>query len=96
MVAVLHTWGYGGGWYSWNNGCPEILFDPTIVAMVERTVPVEQIMLHIIVRYGDEIYTGGVDTLRIRWVPVGTRFRVQEYDGSERIILEEDHPWITA
>ena len=39
--------------------------------------------------FGEEfkdVYCGGTNNLIIKWVPVGTRFRIDEYDGSESII----------
>jgi hypothetical protein len=35
--------------------------------------------------YGDGFYAGGARDLRIEWLPIGTLFRVDEYDGSESI-----------
>lgn len=35
-VAVLYSPGYGAGWYTWNSARPECLFDPEIVALVEK------------------------------------------------------------
>lgn len=35
-VAVLYSPGYGAGWYTWNSECPECLFDPELVALVEQ------------------------------------------------------------
>lgn len=41
-------------------------------------------------------YFGGVEDLTIMWVPIGTEFRIEEYDGSESIFLKENEYWLTA
>ena len=38
----------------------------------------------------EEVFTGGRDGLYIKWVPEGTKFRIDEYDGAESIITDED------
>jgi hypothetical protein len=96
-VAVLVSPGYGAGWYTWNMSHPSILFDPKIVDMVLSNAEVREIEVYVDQTYGeDEIYTGGVGDLVIRWVPKGARFRINEYDGSESLVLESDEQWITA
>jgi hypothetical protein len=37
-------------------------------------------------------YNGGIDQLKVSWVPKGSRFEIEEYDGSEsvRIFGPED------
>ena len=45
------------------------------------------------VRYPD-MYTGGMDDLTVAWLPVGTAFRIHEYDGSESIEVREELNWI--
>ena len=44
----------------------------------------------------DYFYPGGADGLRIEWLQEGTRFRIDEYDGSENIVTEHDQEWLTA
>jgi hypothetical protein len=43
-----------------------------------------------------EVYCGGLEDLVITWVPVGERFRIEEYDGSESLVLESNQRWMTA
>jgi hypothetical protein len=47
------------------------------------------------VRYPD-MYTGGMDDLEVAWLPVGTAFRIHEYDGSESIEIREELNWKIA
>ena len=34
--------------------------------------------------------------LEIEWIPVGTEFRIHEYDGAENIELKEELNWFIA
>ena len=94
-VAVLVSPGFGAGWSSWNYQYPEMLFDPKIVAMVETEQSDEAILAYCQEKY-PEGYFGGVDDLEIVWLPVGTCFRIQEYDGSESLEIREDIHWQVA
>jgi hypothetical protein len=47
--------------------------------------------------YGeDDVYTGGASDLKVVWVPQGSQFRIEEYDGSESLKLKDSEDWITA
>lgn len=88
-VAVLYSPGFGGGWSTWADVAisDHLLFDPDVVAWVEggKTGPFPDLKA----KYGDDhFYPDDIETLEIKWLPVGTRFIVQEYDGSEYIALE--------
>jgi hypothetical protein len=95
-VAVLYSPGYGAGWYSWH--CiPEAIFHPKLVELVENDRHSEITPEWITENLNEEnVYTGGVMDLEIAWVPVGTKFKISEYDGSESIIFEEDLDLIIA
>lgn len=98
-VAVLYSPGYGAGWSTWAD--PELqerlLFDPAVVAWVEagKEGPLPDLEQ----KYGvlaEGFYDGGSKVLSIRWVPLGVRFRIHEYDGSESVILESEEQWFVA
>lgn len=87
-VAVLYSPGYGAGWSTWNKEFKrQLIFEPTIVQMLEDGIPYHEIENYVTSTYPNEIYTGGVDQLEIRWIPEGTLFTIKEYDGSETIQL---------
>lgn len=91
-VAVLFSRGYGAGWGSWNYGVHDvIMFHPKIVQMVEdeREMEITEEWLEKELGLKD-VYTGGCEGLYIEWVPEGTKFRIDEYDGAERIITIDD------
>ena len=92
-VGVLVSPGFGAGFYTW--GYPmEAIFDPTLIELVENE-KVQEAVDYCEAKWEGE-YSGGVQDLRVFWVPEGTKFQITEYDGSESIEFLEDINWITA
>ena len=99
-VAVLVSPGFGAGWSTWAYSGEEdnrdfMLFDPTLVAMVERGDSVEAIESYVTGLY-PHTYCGGADDLTIFWLPEGTAFRIHEYDGSESVEIRDEMDWKIA
>ena len=94
QVAVLYSPSHGGGWYSWNPAYPELLFDPAIVEFLEKQ-QLEELKVYITLKYPD-VYTGGLDGLMVGWLPEGTEFIIEEYDGAESIKIKSTVNWIQA
>lgn len=86
MVAVLVSPGYGAGWSTWSSN-PSIMFDPAIVEWVENGKvghpPTEE-------------YPGGLGEVEIHWLPVGAKFRIDEYDGHETLVRASQEVWTEA
>lgn len=104
-VGVLYAPGYGAGWSTWNYDHPDIMFDASIVHMVEEMNKCEsdearEEMLHSILNYCAKEYEGGyfggADDLVVCWMPKGTLFKINEYDGSESIEYKENDYWSEA
>lgn len=105
-VAVLVSPGYGAGWSTWSlEKDKELMFDPQVVALVEDRDEerittkqlVELVESYCLQKYGEHaIYCGGVEDLVIHWIPEGTQFKINEYDGSESIEYKENNHWVTA
>ena len=95
LVAVLISPDFGAGWSTWNSEIPEIIFDPVVVGMVEDGTDSKTIEAYCEAKYPNG-YFGGADNLIVQWIPVGTQFRIHEYDGSETLELKDVLPWITA
>lgn len=93
-VAVLYSPGFGSGWYTWNQEFPELIFSPAIVKLVEQE-KFDELETYMELKY-PEVFKGGMMDLEIEWIPVGTEFRIHEYDGSESIELKEELNWLTA
>ena len=99
-VAVLVSPGYGAGWSTWAYSGEEdyrdfMLYNPTLVDMVERKVPAEAIEAYVNSVHPNT-YCGGANDLTIEWLPVGTAFRIHEYDGSESLEIRDDMIWNIA
>jgi hypothetical protein len=93
-VAVLYSPNYGGGWYSWNEEVPELLFDADIVKAVlaNDAEGAERIAKE---KYSG-ICTAGAADLKIEWLPVGTAFEIEEYDGAESVHVFGTHRYHVA
>jgi hypothetical protein len=89
-VAVLISQGYGAGWYTWHRDNQELLFSPKLVEMVEQNRKKEIDDQWILENLGIDMYAGGSDGLEIHWLPIGTIFCIEEYDGFETIRTIED------
>ena len=83
-VAVLVSYGYGAGWYSWNED-KRLLFHPKLVEMVEQGRNNEITDEWVLENIGIEMYTGGAGGLDIVWLDEGTAFEIDEYDGAESL-----------
>ena len=99
-VAVLVSPGFGAGWSTWSYVGEEdyrnfMLFDPTLVDMVERGASAETIETYVTSMHPGT-YCGGADDLTIQWLPVGTAFRIHEYDGAESVEIRDDMNWTIA
>lgn len=90
LVAVLISHGFGAGWYSWNTEHQQLLFHPKLVEMVEQDRRNEIDNEWVKENLGIDIYADGSNGLSIYWLPVGTAFMVDEYDGAETIITLSD------
>jgi hypothetical protein len=93
-VAVLYSPGFGSGWYTWNQEFPELIFSPAIVKLVEQE-KFDELETYMELKY-PEVFKGGMMDLEIEWVPVGTEFRINEYDGAESIEVKDELYWFTA
>ena len=93
MVGVLVSTGHGAGFSTW--GYPtEAIFDPHLIYLVE-TRKEDEILEYCETKWPDE-YSGGVEDLKVVWVPEGSEFVIEEYDGAESLMLKEEYNWITA
>ena len=87
-VAVLYSPGFGAGWSTWlYNDATRLksIFEPRLVEAVERNASHEEIAVIAKETLGENFFTGGVEDLTICWIPVGTCFDIDEYQGSESI-----------
>ena len=89
-VAVAVSRGFGAGWSTWNSVNPmDARFNQLFLdGKVDE-----------VVRICDEEdlgYPGGAEDVEIEWLPVGTEFIVDEYDGSEGLQIKGETDWHVA
>lgn len=96
-VAVLYSPGYGAGWYTWHHR-KELVFHPVLVELVEqnRQEEITEELIKKLLNTDEYICILGKLRLTIDWIPEGTLFRIDEYDGAEDIIYKEDDNWLVA
>ena len=90
MVAVAVSSGYGAGWSTWNEVDPT---DARFNRLFEEGKWKEAAALCESLELG---YTGGAKQVSIKWVPEGTKFVIDEYDGSETLMTIDDYNWRTS
>ena len=94
-LGVLYSPDYGSGWSSWNS--PELAYDKRIVEYWLNKHPNAQKMKMHLERIGyHDVWMGGYNDLKIAWIPKGTIFYIDEYDGSESIETAESCGMMTA
>lgn len=93
-MKVLISPGYGAGWSTWNY--IDLAFDPDIIKMFETGANEGTMRKYIISLGYKQPYMGGYRNCKIIEVPKGTKFRIIEYDGAERIEYYDDTKWLIA
>jgi hypothetical protein len=73
---------------------PELIFEPAIAQFVEDE-KFDELQTYIELKY-PEIYKGGLMDLEVAWVPIGTEFKINEYDGAESVEFKDEIGWLTA
>jgi len=90
-VAIIFSYGFNTGWYSWNAEHEELIFSPKIVKMIEEERQSEIDNEWIEKELGiPDVYCGGAENLQILWLEKGTAFIIEEYDGAESVKTLED------
>lgn len=86
-VAVIVSYGYGAGWSTWAVEPEAALFAPDVVAWIEAGRPDDP---EVIEAFGEKYGpAGGLHQASIEWLPKGTQFMVDEYDGAESLTIIE-------
>ena len=92
MVGVLVSHGYGAGWSTWNDVDPQ---NKELVEAFENNLSDGEKMA-IAERIYPDAYHGGLLKCRVHYLPKGTQYRIEEYDGSEGLELNYDASWRIA
>lgn len=88
MVAVLVSPGFGAGWSTWSSPEDFLAMDKTLVQMAIDSKSADEVEAYLNTKDLD-IYMGGWP-VSVEWVPKGTPFRIDEYDGSESLVTTND------
>jgi hypothetical protein len=99
-VAVLYSPGFGAGWSTWvhTEGFDiKCMYDPEVVQWVLDGKPKNHFDDNYFnTKYDAYFYTGGLSQLEIAWIPLGQKFIIREYDGSEDIETVDSINWYVA
>ena len=83
-VAVLYSPRHGAGWSTWSTDhAVDLAFDRDLVLLVLADKRIDAAELAKSKYPGS--YTGGARDLQVEWLPKGTQFEIQEYDGYESV-----------
>jgi hypothetical protein len=85
-VAVCYSPGYGAGWSTWNDEYKEELCMRKEIVEFVMEKDFDGLTVFMEENYPD-VYLGGMRDLCIRMVPVGSFFKINEYDGNESVEL---------
>ncbi len=104
MSKILFSPGFGAGWITWNDERfwkTMLTWEPLIEAVekgerVNKDHPAVQSLVRKIKQdFGEEVYVCVLGADQLCVFEVSGPFRVEEYDGSESIVTEDDVGWIT-
>ena len=87
-IGVLVSYGFGAGWSTWNTPDKFYAMDRGLVQLRIKCAPIDKVEKYCN-KKGFEPYMGGWEDVQIEWLPKGTRFAINEYDGSESLLLTE-------
>lgn len=92
-VAVLISPGFGAGWSTWNDEEYRdiLLFDKRLVkAAMDGVRDCCHLVTGVIGIDEKVVFLDGWEDVSIEWLPVSTKFIVEEYNGNESILTTDD------
>ena len=88
-VAVIVSGGYGAGFSTWSDVNP---MDKRYAELILNKKFDEAIEL----AESEDIFEGGIEDCYIEWIPEGEKFRIDEYDGAESLVILNIDNYYTA
>jgi hypothetical protein len=93
-VGTIVSPGFGAGWSTWCDSeyATFLLHDKKLVEMCLKKSSVEEVDKYISDKFGEDayIYTGGWRDCSVEFLNEGQSFRIDEYDGSESLVIDND------
>jgi hypothetical protein len=97
-VAIIYHPSFGAGWYTWNEDYKEMMYHPQLVQKIlddeQKDLTEEWVKAVLGIDSEKHLYCGAAGELKIEWLPIGTAFRISEYDGFESVITKLELPEI--
>lgn len=93
-VGILVSYGYGAGWSTWND--KELAYDKRIIEKWLEKVSADEMCSYVKSLGYTKPYMGGYEQLELVFVPRGTLFRIDEYDGAEALETFDNAGFIMA
>lgn len=90
---VIYSPGYGAGWSTW--GDRQSALDQELAQAIVDKKSIDEIN-QIAEKNWPGQYKGGLAKAKVECLAEGTRFRIEEYDGHESIILFSDDTYLVA
>lgn len=91
-VGVIVSPGYGAGFSTWAND-KKICFDKEFIELILKNDEEGLVRLKE-EKYPDDYFE--YRDLKVEFVPRGTRFRIEEYDGAESLMVFNYENYLTA
>jgi len=82
-VAVAISGGFGAGWSTWNDVSAT---DGEFNLFIYN----EDLAGAQALAASRNLYDGGLEDCRLAWLPEGSSYRIEEYDGAESLITTDD------
>ena len=107
--AVLVSHGFGAGWSTWNSNClaydkrivefwlahkdNKEWMKSVDTFNTESPASKAAASFFKSIGYHNCPYMGGFNDIKLHWVPANSKWRIEEYDGAESLMFEDDYTW---
>ena len=95
-VAIIYHPSFGAGWYTWNEKYKEVMYHPQLVQKIlddeQKDLTEEWVKAVLGIPKDEHLCVLAAGELEIEWLPIGTPFKISEYDGAESVITKFELP----
>ena len=98
-VAVLVAPSFGAGWSTWNSELADFFtLDKGLVQLALSKASMDDVKAYLDNALPDHEYLCllGWGDISVHWLPIGTAFRIHEYDGSESLVVYNPSDYMVA